>query len=85
MTFIVTVVSAASGIKTSNGVANEVFEQIKGKANYLLTVVEPGTQMYNAAIFIDVNNESVHIEATTEDVTFYPYFGRGPLVAKPPI
>ena len=67
VTFNVTVLTDASAIKTSKGVANEEFEASANEAGYLLTSVQPGTEMNDVALFIDVNNESVQPEATTKD------------------
>ena len=67
VTFNVAILTDASAIKTSKGVANEEFEASANEAGYLLTSVQPGTEMYDVALFIDVNNESVQPEATTKD------------------
>ena len=67
VTFNVAILTDASAIKTSKGVANEEFEAAANEAGYLLTSVQPGTEMYDVALFIDVNNESVQPEATTKD------------------
>ena len=67
VTFDAAILSNASAIKTNKGVANEEFEASTSDAGYLLTSVQPGTEMYDVALFIDVNNESVQPEATTKD------------------
>lgn len=67
VTFNVAILTDATAIKTGKGVANEEFEASANEAGYLLTSVQPGTEMYDVALFIDVNNESVQPEATTKD------------------
>ena len=67
VTFNVAILTDASTIKTSKGVANEEFDSSANEAGYLLTSLQPGTEMYDVALFIDVNNESVQPEATTKD------------------
>ena len=64
VTFTVGVVSDKSAIKTSKGVANEEEESSANQAGYLLTSVQPDTVLREVAMFVDVNNESVHPEAT---------------------
>ncbi len=67
VTFNVAIVSDKSGIKTSKGVANEEEESAANQAGYLLASVQPGTELKEVALFVDVNSESVQPEATTKD------------------
>lgn len=61
VTFTVPEMGTAA-IKTSEGVANKALKE----ANELLTAVQPGTKLYNAAIFVDFNRASMAPAAQTE-------------------
>ena len=63
---MVTVLNSSSSLKTIKGVANKEFEQAISQANYFLIELPPSYQMYDVAIFIDVNGESVHTKAKEE-------------------
>ena len=52
----------AAAVKTSQGVANKALKE----TNELLTSVQPGTTLYDAAIFVDFNRESMAPAAQTE-------------------
>ena len=51
-----------AAVKTSEGVANKALKD----TNELLTSVQPGTTLYDAAIFVDSNKESMAPPAQTE-------------------
>ncbi|CAL5220346.1 g2342 [Coccomyxa viridis] len=59
--FTVTEIGTAA-VKTSEGVANKALKD----TNELLTSVQPGTTLYDAAIFVDSNKESMAPPAQTE-------------------
>ena len=52
----------AAAVKTSEGVANKALKE----TDELLTSVQPGTALYDAAIFVDFNRESMAPPAQTE-------------------
>ena len=54
VTFTVTAIGK-SAIKTSKGVANEAIID----TDHLMTAVQPGTTLYNAALFIDQNQAAM--------------------------
>lgn len=60
-TFNVPAVSQ-SAIKTSKGVANKAVTE----TNKLMTTVQPGAELYNAALFVDHNKASMTPPAKTE-------------------
>jgi len=51
-----------SAIKTSKGVANEAVME----TNELMTTVQPGAKLYDAALFVDHNKASMTPPAKTE-------------------
>lgn len=67
VTFDVAVVADASDIKTKEGVANEEEASAANMAGYLLTSVQPGAELFETSLFIDVNSESVIPVAQTKD------------------
>ena len=60
VTFTITAIGKSAN-RTSKGVANEALTD----ADHLMTTVQPGTMLYNAALFIDQNEASMTMPAKT--------------------
>ncbi len=67
VTFDVAIVTDTSNIKTKEGVANKEEAAAANMAGYLLNSVQPGAELFETSLFIDVNSESVTPAAQTKD------------------
>jgi hypothetical protein len=53
-------------LKTAEGVTNELMLEVANGNGNVMQVVKPGTVLSNAALFIDVNKESLEPMARTK-------------------